>query len=75
MYNKTSVLVDIYNVLKEINKNNGIIPTKQVLKLDIHKSELYSSIFFTFCFIMIIEEKKKYFNCLGKRQAKTIKFF
>lgn len=57
MYNKTSVLVDIYNVLKEINKNNGIIPTKQVLKLDIHKSELYSSIFFTFCFIMIIEEQ------------------
>ena len=43
-------------LLKEINKNNGIIPTKQVLKLDIHKFELYFSIFFTFWFIMIIEE-------------------
>ena len=27
-------------LLKEINKNNGIISTKEVLKLDIHKDVL-----------------------------------
>ena len=71
-------------LLKEINKNNGIISTKQVLKLG---SQIWILFFYIFYFLIYYDyrrinkpdlkvmTKKKYFNCLGKGQARTIKFF